>query len=70
VILRTFRLDRGSVILVSGQVDLLDEQEYAGLLPVLGMVGVSVAVVPAGIELSVLTGPAYPVEITPIAAVR
>jgi hypothetical protein len=69
VILRTYRLGVGTAILVSGDVDPCDP-EGAALLAVLATLGVSVAIVPAGVELTLLSGPAYPIEIAPMAVVR
>ncbi len=69
MILRTYRLGAGTVILISGNPDP-DDPDVAGLLAVLRTLGVSFSIVPPGVELTMLTGPAYPVEIAPIAAVR
>jgi len=69
MILRTYRLGTGTAILISGDLDV-EDPDGAGLVAVLHTLGVSVAAVPHGVELTMLTGPAYPVEIAPIAAVR
>lgn len=69
----TYRLDRGSVILVTGaeQYDDVDGPDLTpSLAGVLSGLGVSFVFVPPGVELHVLTGPGHPVEIAPIAAVR
>jgi len=69
MILRTYRLGVGTAILLSGDLDV-DDPDAAGLIAVLHTLGVSVAVVPPGVEITMLTGPAYPIELAPIAAVR
>jgi hypothetical protein len=63
----TYRLGAGSIVLVGG-VEQYEEpgergQLAEGLAAVLRQLGVSVAFIPPGVELTIVTGPAHPIEI-------
>lgn len=65
----TYRLDRGSVVLVAGTEQYDDEHGLNRyLIGVLDSLGVEYAFIPPGVELTIMSGPAYPVEIAAVAA--
>lgn len=67
----TYRLGAGSIVLVAGTEQYEDTDHSpvaAGLAAVLGQLGVSFAFVPPGVELTIVTGPAHPIEIAAVPA--
>lgn len=64
----TYRLDRGSVILVGGSEPFEDDELARYMAAALECLGVEYVFVPPGVELTILSGPAYPVEITAVAS--
>lgn len=69
--LTTYRLDQSSVLLV-GLPQGLDPNDAAmdGFLAALRCLGVSVAAVAPGVELTILAGPGNPVEIARFSGAR
>lgn len=66
--LTSYRLDRGSVLLVSA--GYLTEGAEAELASVLDQLGVRYAILPNDLEVHILSGPAYPLEIAAVPHVR